>query len=95
MTFLSLRELHEQIEESESIDALYSQVAVKLDCPLDEARAYIGCVRDVALQGFHHHPEALEMMLCVGFVNGYMVGERDGRRDGYGDGFGDGLKGVA
>lgn len=80
MTFLSLSELHDQIEESGTADALYAQVAVKLDCPLSDARSYIAGVRDVALAGFHHHPEALEMMLCAGFVNGYVIGERDGRR---------------
>lgn len=81
MTFFSLGELRDQIEESETLDALYAQVAVKLDCPLGDARSYIQDVRDVALLALHDHPEAVEAMLCVGFVNGYTIGHADGARD--------------
>lgn len=94
MTFLSMRELHEQIAEAESIDALYSQVAVMLDCPLAEARAYIAQLVAVSSAGFQHHPEAREALACALFVNGYLIGKRDGQRDAYGTGFNDGLKGV-
>lgn len=77
---LSLTDLQEQVKEAETIDPLYAKVAAFLDCTLTDARAYVATVRAVAERSFGDVSDAVDAMLCVGFVQGYVIGKRDGER---------------
>lgn len=80
MTFLSLTRLHQEIEEAGTIDALVSEVAKRLDCPMADARSYLLTVSSVALRGLSDVSEATLAGVSVGFVNGYEIGFKDGHR---------------
>jgi hypothetical protein len=78
MTPLTLREIHEQVEEDGTVDALVAQLAPMLDCPTAEVRAYLNTLQAVALRGLEHHPDVMIAAIAVGFANGYRIGEKDG-----------------
>lgn len=80
MSPMSLHEIHEQIEESGTVDALIAQLVPMLDCPTSEVRAYLNTLQAVALRGLSHHPDAVIAAIAVGFANGYRIGEKDGAR---------------
>lgn len=75
---LSLREIHERIEEDGTVDALIAQLVPMLDCTPGSVRSYLNTLEAVALRGLEHHPDVMIAAIAVGFANGYRIGEKDG-----------------